>query len=82
MPGDTIEMGEDLGAGRILLGWDVAGLFQQRHVDVGLDVAAQPGVTVPVPGTAEIPSLLNYPDIVHACFAQANGAQDTTPPAS
>src|SRR3712207_8289211 len=36
----------------------VAHLLQQRHVNVGFDVAGRARIAVPVPGPAEIPALL------------------------
>ena len=38
---------------------DVAGLFEQRQIEVGFDVTLGAGIAVPVPGPAKIPGLLD-----------------------
>ena len=71
MLGDPAAVLEDLGAAGVLLGRDVAGLLEQRQVDVGLDVALRPRVAVPVPGAAEVAALLDDADVVDAGLLEA-----------
>src|SRR5262249_11525692 len=46
VPADPLAMGQDLRPACVLLARDVAGLLQEWHVDVGLDVAANPRIPV------------------------------------
>ena len=57
---------EDLRRVRILLRGHVAGFFQERHIDEGGGIAHGAGITVPVPGAAEIAPLLDDADVFHA----------------
>jgi hypothetical protein len=66
---------EDLGRARVLLFGDVAHLFQERQVDVRLDVALRAGVAVPVPGAAEVAALLDQAQVVEAALAQARAGE-------
>ena len=54
----------------VLLLRDVAGLLQQRQVDVALDVALRAGIAVPVPGAAEVAALLDDADALDPGLAQ------------
>jgi len=65
----------DLLAGGVLPLRDVSDLFEQRHVDVRLDVAVDAGVPVPVPGAAEIPALFDDPDPLHARLPQPRAGE-------
>src|SRR5207302_10745608 len=79
---DTLAVLENLGRMRILLGWHVTCLFQQRHVDEARRVALRPRVAVPVPGAAEVTPLLDDPDIVDARLLQpGTGDQPREAPA-
>src|SRR6516164_11182413 len=51
---DATRMRTDLIAEAVLLLGDVAGLFQQRQVDVAFDVALCTWISIPVPGAAEV----------------------------
>ena len=66
VPGDATAVLEDLRCAGVLLARDVAGLLQQREVDVGLDVALCARVPVPVPGAAEVAALLDDAKVVDA----------------
>ena len=54
---------------------DVAELFEQRQVDVRLDVARAPGIAVPVPGAAEVAALLDDADVLDAGLAQPRAGE-------
>ena len=66
VPGDATAVLQDLRGPDVLLARDVGGLFEQREVDVGLDVALGARVPVPVPGAAEVAALLNDAKVVDA----------------
>src|SRR5262245_24863825 len=66
---------EDLGREGVLLLWYVSGLFQERQIDVGLDVALSAGITVPVPGPAEVPGLLDDADVGDSHLLQSRRGQ-------
>ena len=61
--GDAPAVREDLRALGVLLGRDVPDLLEQRQVDVGLDVARDAGIAVPVPGAADVGGLVDQPDV-------------------
>src|SRR5438105_2427939 len=63
MPADPLGMLPDFGALGVFLLGDVAGLLEQRHVDVGFGVAGQAGIAVPVPGAAEVGAALDDADV-------------------
>ena len=56
---DPLGVRKDLRREGVLLLRDVAGLFEQRQIDVGFDVTLGAGIAVPVPSPAKIPGLLN-----------------------
>src|SRR6516165_7573522 len=62
--GDPAGVGQDFGAFRVLLGRDITELLEQWHIDVGLDVAGDSGVTIPIPGPANVGGLVDQPDVV------------------
>ncbi len=66
----SLHIGEDLGALGVFLGRDVVHLFEQRHVDIGFDVAGNTGIAVPVPGAAEVGALLDDADVLDSGLAQ------------
>ncbi len=70
VPGDTAAVLWDLGPVRVLLRRDVAGLLEQRQVDVRRDVALRTRVPVPVPRPADVAALLDDPDVVDARLLQ------------
>src|SRR5207237_7313375 len=67
---DVLAVLEDLGRVRVLLLGHVADFFEQRQVDVGLDVAHRARVAVPVPRAAEVAALLDDAHVVDAGFVQ------------
>jgi hypothetical protein len=71
MPADAPAVRQDLRRMRVLLGRPMAGLLEQRHVDHGRGVTLRAGVTVPVPGAAEITALLDDAHVLHAGLDQA-----------
>ena len=73
--GDPPAVGEDLRTLGVLLGRHVAELLEQRDVDVGLDVAGDPRVPVPVPGAADVGGLVDQPHALDAEFAQPRPGQ-------
>src|SRR6266481_5682029 len=50
---------------------DIAGLFEQRQIDVRLYIALRTRIAIPVPGAAEIATLLDDADTLHAGFAES-----------
>ena len=76
MLADATRMRADLVAEAVLLLGDVAGLFQQRQVDVAFDVALSAGISIPVPGAAEVAALLDDADILDPGLAQTRRGQE------
>ena len=74
--GDGLEVGEDLAAGRVPVPRHVAELLQHRQVDVGLDVAHDPRVAVPVPGPADAAGLVDDADALDPDLTQAGRGDD------
>ena len=72
---DALGVGEDLRRERVLFFRYVAGLLEQRQIDVGLDVALSAWITVPVPGSAEIARLFDDTDVGDANFLQPRRGQ-------
>ena len=70
-------MGKDLRPAAVLLFGDVLELFEQRQVDVRLDVARHARVTVPIPGTAEVASLLDDADVLDSQLTQSRPGQQS-----
>ncbi len=68
---------EDLRRARIFLDWHVADLFEQRQVDVGLDIAGRARIAVPIPGAAEIAALLDNADVLDTSFAQTRAGEQS-----
>src|ERR1700691_5171498 len=64
--GDAAAVGQDLITLGVLLGRDIAELFEQRHIDVGLNITGDSGVAIPVPGSTDVGSLVDQPHIVDA----------------
>ena len=67
---DALAVLEDLGRVGVLLGRHVAGLFEEGEVDHRRGVALSARVAIPVPGAAEVASLLDDPDVVDAGLVQ------------
>jgi hypothetical protein len=70
---DTLAVREDFRRMRILLRGHMAGFFEQRHVDHRRGIALRARIPVPVPGAAEVATLLYDADIPDAGFGQARG---------
>ncbi len=68
-------MVEDLLAVGVLLLRHVADLLEQRQVGVGLDVAGDARVAVPVPGAAEVRGRVDDADVLDAGLAQPRAGQ-------
>src|ERR1700691_2078992 len=68
-------MGQGFGSEGVLLLRDVAGLLEQRQIDVCLDIALRARIAVPVPGAAEVAALLDDADIAHSRLAQTCAGQ-------
>ena len=75
-------MGQNLRRACIFLCRHEADLFQQRQVDIALDVAGCAGIAVPVPGAAEVTALFDDPDVLDARFPQPRPGQQATKPAA
>ncbi len=58
---------------RVFLRRHVAGFFEQRHIDQRGRIALRAGISVPVPGAAEVAALLDDADILDAGFRQPRG---------
>jgi hypothetical protein len=54
---------------------DVVQFFEQRQIDVGLDVALRAGITVPVPRAAEVAAFFDDADVFHTGFTQTRRRQ-------
>ena len=76
MLADATRMRADLVAEAVLFLGDVAGLFQQRQVDVAFDVALSAGIAIPVPGASEVAALLDDADILDPGLAQTRRGQE------
>ena len=61
---------------------DVAELFEQRQIDVRLDVALRSGIAVPIPGAAEVAALLDDANVFDARFAQTRASEQAAEPAA
>ena len=61
---------EDLEARRELHRRDVTHLFEQGQVAVGLDIASDPGIAVPVPGAADVTAFFAEAHILETSGAQ------------
>src|SRR5579885_211701 len=61
---------QDFRRERIFLFGDVTGLFEQRQIDVRLDIALRARVAVPVPGPAEISALLDDANVLDSGLTQ------------
>jgi hypothetical protein len=70
---DALRVLEDLGLEGILLRRHVAGFFQQRQVDIGLDVALRARVAIPVPGATVVAGALDDAEVVDAFVNHARG---------
>jgi hypothetical protein len=70
LPPDPLAVRQDLRRMRVFLRRHVAGLFEQRHVDHRRGVTLRAGISVPVPGAAEIAALLDDADILDAGLGQ------------
>ena len=79
---DGPAVGENFLRAAVLLLRGVAQFLQQRQVDVGLHIALGAGIAVPVPGAAEVPSLFDYPNVVHPGLLEANAGQQAADPAA
>ena len=77
-PGDGLGVTEDLWLEGVLLLGNVPELFQQRQVDVRLDVAHGARIAVPVPRAPHVPGPVDEPDIGEAPGLEAAAA--TRPP--
>ena len=66
VPADGLAVRLDLRTVGVLLLRDIVEFFEQRQIDVRLDVALRARVTVPVPRPAEVTAGLDHPDAVDA----------------
>ena len=73
---DATRMRADFVAEAVLFLGDVAGLFQQRQVDVAFDVALSAWIAIPVPGASEVAALLDDADILDPGLAQTRRGQE------
>src|SRR5215469_15874804 len=53
---------QDLRSARIFLDRHVADLFEQRQINIGLDIARRARIAVPIPGAAKVAALLDQAD--------------------
>src|SRR5579872_4023085 len=74
---DPARMRTDLVAETVFFLRDVAGLFQQRQVDVAFDVALRAWISIPVPGAAEVAAFLDDANILDPGLAQARRRQQS-----
>ena len=78
--GDALAVLENLRALGVLLGRDVAGLFEQRHIHVGLDVTREAGVAVEVPGATHVGCFVDQPQALDTELTQPGSREQTTEP--
>ena len=78
MLGDALAVREDLRALRVFLGRDVTQLLEQRHVHIGLDVAGDARIPIPVPGAAHVGGLVDQPDALHTQIPQPGAGEKPT----
>ena len=76
--GDAAAVRKDLRTLGVLVLGNVAEFLQQRDVHIGLDVAGDPRIAVPVPGAADVGRPVDQPDALHAEFAQPHAGQQPT----
>ena len=69
-------MRTDLVAETVFFLGDVAGLFQQRQVDVAFDVALCAWISIPIPGAAEVAAFLYDANILDPGLVQARRGQE------
>ena len=75
---DRVTVRQDLGGTRVLLARDVTDLFEQRKVDVRLNIAHGAGVTVPIPGAAEVTALFDDTNVFDASLTQSSTGKEST----
>ena len=75
VPANRARVFEDLRLVCELVVRDVAELLAERQVDVRLRIAGSARIAVPVPGAAEVATVLEDADIIEARLAQARGGQ-------
>ena len=68
--GDLAAIGLDLRAVGEFLRRHEAGFFQQRQIAIGVIVALDAGIAVPVPDAAEIAAMVDVAEIGDALFGQ------------
>src|ERR1022692_864341 len=74
---DASRVSQDLRRVGVLLLRDVAGLFEQRQIDVSLDIALRTRISIPVPGPAEVAALLDDAEVLDAGLFQTRGCEQT-----
>src|SRR5882672_6678335 len=72
---DAPRMSQDFRRVGVFLLRDVAGLLEQRQIDIGLDIALRAWIPIPVPGAAEVAALLDHADVLHPSLAQTRACQ-------
>ena len=76
--GDAPAVREDLGALGVFLAGDVAELLQQRDVHIGLDVAGDPRIPIPIPGAAHVGGSVDQPHAFDTELTQPRSGQQST----
>ena len=77
MPADVATVLEHLRCVGISMLWRIIELFDERQIDVSLDVAHRAGVSIPVPRPAKISRLVDDADIPEASLSQACAGEKT-----
>ncbi len=77
---DRTRMLQNLRRPRVLLDRHVAHFFEQRQIDVRLDIARRPRIAVPVPSPAEVAALLDDPNALDPGFTQPRRNQQPAEP--
>ena len=77
VPSDCLAVVENFLCLGIFLDGHVTRLLKERQVDVALNVASGAGISVPVPGPAEVSALFDHADIPEAGFTKACPCQQT-----
>ncbi len=79
---DSARMVPDLVRAGVLLLGDIAGLLQQRQIDVGLNIALRAGIPVPVPRAAEISAIVDDAYLLKIRFTQTGRSEQAAPAAA
>src|SRR4029077_1448194 len=73
--GDSLAVGENLGASRVVILGYVVELVEQGQVVVSDHIACDARIAIPVPGAADVGAALDDANAFDAALAQSRGSQ-------